>query len=343
MTGKIEKIGLIGAGSWGTALACHLARKGFRVRLWAYEREIKESIESRRENTLFLPGVKLPENIVCTNSLEGAVSGRECLLFAVPSHVLRVVITKVSPFIKPGALFINAGKGIEMDTLATPSRVFSEVLKDALGQNFCVLSGPTFAAEIVCGSPSAATVASKSEGAARRAREIIATPFFKVFISHDPLGVEIGGALKNVIAIAAGISDGLGFGYNARAFLITRGLAEMMRIGRAMGADPRTLAGLSGMGDLVLTCTGDLSRNRKTGMQLAQGKSRMEIQEEMKMVAEGIKTAFSAQQILKKFKISAAIFEEIYKILYEDKSPNQALTDLLNRKIGTEFLEMGKL
>jgi glycerol-3-phosphate dehydrogenase (NAD(P)+) len=251
------------------------------------------------------------------------------------------VASEIAPFIKPGTILVNAGKGIETGTLKTPSQIFQEVLGGGCGPSFCVLSGPTFANEIAHNSPAAATAASLSEETAKIVQEVVSTSFFKVFISNDPLGVEIGGALKNVIAIAAGISDGLGFGYNARAFLITRGLAEMMRLGCAMGANPRTLSGLSGMGDLVLTCTGDLSRNRRVGMALAKGKKREEIQREMRMVAEGIKTSLSAYQLLKKFNISAAILEEIYKILYEDKSPRQALSDLMDRKIGVEFFGIG--
>ncbi|MBI5187153.1 MAG: NAD(P)-dependent glycerol-3-phosphate dehydrogenase [Nitrospinae bacterium] len=289
------------------------------------------------QNTPFLPGTELPDNIEPTNSLEETAREKDLLLFAVPTHVLRTVVSAASPFIAQGTLLVNAGKGIEAESLATPSQIFQEVLGSWTAQSFCVLSGPTFANEIVRNTPAAATAASLSEETAKIVQETVSTSFFKVFISHDPLGVEIGGALKNVIAIAAGISDGLGFGYNARAFLITRGLAEMMRLGCALGANPQTLAGLSGMGDLILTCTGDLSRNRKVGMELARGKKREEIQREMRMVAEGIKTSFSAYQLLKKLNISAAILEEVYKILYEDKAPKQALADLMDRKIGVEF------
>ena len=334
---KTEKIGVIGAGSWGTALAFHLAGKGLPVHLWAYEPEVHASIRSQRENTLFLPGVQLPDNILSTNSLEEAVAEKDLLLFAVPTHVLRRVLSQAAPGIAPEVLLVNAGKGIETENLVTPSRIFRDVLGEGCDRVFSVLSGPTFARELIHHTPAAATVASISEETAQAAQNVFLTSFFKIFISHDPLGVEIGGALKNVMAIAAGISDGLGFGYNARAFLITRGLAEMMRLGSAMGANPQTLSGLSGMGDLILTCTGDLSRNRTVGLQLAQGKKREEIQGEMKMVAEGIKTAYSAYQLLKKYNISAAIIEEVYAILYEDKAPRQALADLMKRKIGIEF------
>lgn len=332
-----DKIGVIGAGSWGTALACHLAEKGLQVHLWAHEKEVRESIENRRENTLFLPGVELPPNIAPTNSLEEAAKDKGLLLFAVPTHVLRSVLSRIAPLIKKETLLVNAGKGIETEKLVTPSKIFQEAFGADLPARFCVLSGPTFARELVRHTPAAATAASEKEETARIVQEIFSTSNFKVFISHDPMGVEIGGALKNVMAIAAGISDGLGFGYNARAFLITRGLAEMMRLGCAMGADPQTLSGLSGMGDLILTCTGDLSRNRTVGLELAKGKKREQIQQEMTMVAEGIKTAYSAFQLLKKHNITAAIIEEVYSILYEDKLPKQALADLMKRKIGIEF------
>ncbi len=339
---NMKKIGVIGAGSWGTALAFHLAEKGFPVHLWAYEKEVHEAIENKKENIVFLPGVKLQDNIFSTNSLKKAVDGKELLLFALPTHVLRNILSEVVPFVEPGVLLVNAGKGIETQKLVTPSKIFQEVLGDGCSQLFSVLSGPTFAREIVTNSPAAATIGSECEKTAEEVQNVFSTPLFKVFISHDPLGVEIGGALKNVIAIAAGISDGLGFGYNARAFLITRGLAEMMRLGCAMGAEPQTLSGLSGMGDLILTCTGDLSRNRSFGLELAKGKKREEIQNEMKMVAEGVKTTYSAYHLLKKYNISAAIFEEVYEILYKDKSSTQALADLMNRKIGVEFYGIKK-
>ncbi len=334
---NIKKISVIGSGSWGTALACHLADKGYHLHLWAFEKEVHEAVKNLRENTLFLPGVKLPKNIVSTNSMEEAANGKEILLFAVPTHVLRKVVSQMAPMIKQGTLLVNAGKGIENETLLTPSRIFMEILGSEWNRFFSVLSGPTFAREIIRNTPAAATVASECEETAQIIQNVISTSFFKVFISGDPLGVEIGGALKNVIAIATGISDGLGFGHNARAFLITRGLAEMMRLGCAMGADPQTLSGLSGLGDLILTCTGDLSRNRKVGLEIAKGKKREEIQQEMMMIAEGVKTSYSAYQLLKKLNISAAILEEVYKILYEDKSPKLALNDLMKRKTGEEF------
>lgn len=332
---KSDSLGVIGAGSWGTALAILLAEKGYSFPLWVYEEDLCESMNSKRENTLFLPGFPLPPNIHPTASLQEAVQGKSILLLVVPTHVMRRTIKNIKPYLKPGCLLINASKGIENETLCT----IHQVLKQELNVPYtsAAISGPTFAKEIAQGTPSALVAAADTIEIAEHVREIFSTPKMKVFTSTDPLGVEIGGALKNVIAIATGICDGMKLGYNPRAALITRGLVEITRIGTAQGARPETFSGLSGMGDLVLTCTGDLSRNRNVGIQLGQGQKLSDITKNMKMVAEGILTVKSAFALKNKFNIQAAIIEETYRVIYEDKAPQKALEDLMRVEIDTEF------
>ncbi|MDA0690387.1 MAG: NAD(P)-dependent glycerol-3-phosphate dehydrogenase [Nitrospinae bacterium] len=330
-----ESLGIIGAGSWGTALALLLAEKGYSFPLWVYEEDLCASMIKKRENTLFLPGFPLHQNIHPTASLKEAVADKSILLLVVPTHVMRQTIKNIKPYLKPGCLLINASKGIENETLCTIHQILEQELD--VPHTSAAISGPTFAKEIAQGLPSALVAAADTMETAERVREIFSTPKMKVFTSTDPLGVEIGGALKNVIAIATGICDGMQLGYNPRAALITRGLVEITRIGTAQGARPETFSGLSGMGDLVLTCTGDLSRNRNVGIQLGQGKKLSEITKNMKMVAEGIFTVKSAFALKNKFKIQAAIIEETYRVIYEDKSPHKALEDLMSVEIDTEF------
>lgn len=330
-----ESLGIIGAGSWGTALALLLAEKGYSFPLWVYEEDLCASMIKKRENTLFLPGFPLHQNIHPTASLKEAVADKSILLLVVPTHVMRQTIKNIKPYLKPGCLLINASKGIENETLCTIHQILEQELD--VPHTSAAISGPTFAKEIAQGLPSALVAAADTMETAERVREIFSTPKMKVFTSTDPLGVEIGGALKNVIAIATGICDGMQLGYNPRAALITRGLVEITRIGTAQGARPETFSGLSGMGDLVLTCTGDLSRNRNVGIQLGQGKKLSEITKNRKMVAEGIFTVKSAFALKNKFKIQTAIIEETYRVIYEDKSPHKALEDLMSVEIDTEF------
>ncbi len=330
-----ETIGVIGAGSWGTALALLLANKGHRVSLWVYERELYETLRTQRENTLFLPGFTLPESIRPSHSLEETVRASSTLLLVVPTHVIRDIVTQLKPHVQPGSLIINASKGIENETLCTIHQILDQVL-DAPHAT-AAISGPTFAQEVAQGSPSAMVAASSDPQIAERVQQIFSTPKMKVFTSTDPMGVEIGGALKNVIAIATGISDGMGLGYNPRAALITRGLVEITRIGTAQGARPETFSGLSGMGDLVLTCTGDLSRNRNVGIRLGKGEKLNDITRNMKMVAEGVRTVRSARSLKNKLNIQASVIEETYRVLYEEKPPQQALEDLMKVEIYEEF------
>lgn len=331
-----EKIGVIGAGSWGTALADLLAKKGHDVVLWAYERELVEEMGKTRENAPFLPGIKLSPRLAFTNSLQEAVAGKGIILFVSPTQVLRHVITSLLPFLPADAVLVSASKGVELNTLKIVSQIFEELLPLNLYHNFAVLSGPSFAREVAQETPTAVAVAADADSVARRVQDAFNTAYFRVYTNNDMIGVELGGAIKNVIAIAAGISDGLGFGCNTRAALITRGLAEMTRLGLAMGAKSATFAGLAGMGDLVLTCTGDLSRNRTVGIKLAQGNSLADILAQMRMVAEGVKTTESAYNLAKRVGIDMPITEKVYQVLYENKPAREAVLELMSRDLKAE-------
>jgi len=330
------KTGVIGAGSWGTTLADLLARKGFEVTLWAYEQDLVERMRKNRENDLYLPGFALAPGLAFTNDLGEVATGRQMLVLVPPSQVMRRVMQQAVEHIQPGTLLVSAAKGIENDTLLPMSDVLQEVLPPAVAEGLVFLSGPSFAREVAAGMPTAVVAAAGREKAARQVQAAFSTEAFRVYTNEDVIGVELGGALKNVIALAAGVSDGLGFGYNTRAALITRGLAEMTRLGSAMGANPATFAGLAGMGDLVLTCTGDLSRNRTVGMELGRGRKLAEILGGMKMVAEGVKTTLSAYQLACKLGVEVPITEQTYRILYEEKDPRQAVADLMLRELKPE-------
>jgi glycerol-3-phosphate dehydrogenase (NAD(P)+) len=332
-------VGIIGAGSWGTALAALLATNGHPVDLWAYEEEVVLQIDQEKENKTFLPGRVLPENIRPTRSLKSVVAQKDLLILAVPSHFFRQVVTGIVPLlplVKRECLWISATKGIENDSLLT----MSALLRDLLGPDHFpfigCLSGPTFAKEVARELPSAVTLASVEDRTAEKAQRFFSNPLFRVYTNRDILGVELGGALKNVIALAAGISDGLGFGHNTRAALITRGLAEICRLGEKMGAQRTTFFGLAGIGDLVLTCTGDLSRNRTVGLRLGKGEKLSAILSTMSMVAEGIKTTRAAYQLANREKIEMPIVAKVYSILYEDSNPRAAVKDLMTRDLKAE-------
>ena len=331
-----EKIAVIGAGSWGTTLADLLAKKGHAVTLWAYEPELVLEMRQSRENSLFLPGIRLHDGLAFTNELAEAYAGCSMVLCVVPSQLVRRVMGDSLPLLPAGVTIVSASKGIELDTLATVSEIYQELLPAELGAHFAALSGPSFAREVALEMPTAVAVASPSEAVARRVQEAFTTGFFRVYRNDDVVGVELGGAIKNVIAIAAGISDGLGFGCNTRAALITRGLAEMTRLGIAMGAQAATFAGLAGMGDLVLTCTGDLSRNRSVGVQIGQGRQLAEILGEMRMVAEGVKTTESAFNLARKLGVEMPITEQMYRMLYQDKPAREAVLELMTRNLRAE-------
>ncbi len=323
-----QKVAVIGAGSWGTALALLLARKGAAVSLWAHRREHVDQLRSNRENRTYLPGFQFPENISVTADLEEAITHAATVLMVVPSHVYRAVFRRVQGFLTPETVIVSATKGIENETLMTMTQVMTDERANGL---YAVLSGPSFAREVAEEKPTAVTVAARDPQVAAQVQQVFFTETFRVYTSTDVIGVELGGPLKNIVAIAAGICDGLGYGTNTRAALITRGLAEISRLAVKMGACPLTMAGLAGLGDLVLTCTGDLSRNRSVGLKLGQGMTIEAIQEEMRMVAEGVKTTRSAWHLATKMGVEMPILEQVYKVLYEGKSCVKATRDLLMR------------
>jgi glycerol-3-phosphate dehydrogenase (NAD(P)+) len=331
-----KRVTVIGGGAWGTTLAFLLADKGHPVKLWLYENELAQKIQRDRENSLYLPGVKLPYSITATNSFEEAIAGCELILFVVPSHVARSVLTQLAPYLPAGVPIVCATKGIETESLMLMSEVLKDVLPVDRHSQFAFLSGPSFAKEVCLRLPTAVSLAATDHDLAVKLQAILATAYFKVFTTTDVVGVQVGGALKNVIALAAGGADGMGFGTNTRAALITRGLVEIMRLGVAMGAQARTFYGLSGMGDLVLTCTGELSRNRNVGFKIGQGMKLSAILAEMKTVAEGVNTAQSAYQLAQKHQIKMPIVEQIYAVLFQDKNPREAVTDLMEQATGVE-------
>lgn len=330
-------LAVVGAGSWGTTLAHHLADKGHRVSLWAYESEVAEEISSRHENSLYLKGYPLSPLLRASSKLEDVLPEADVVLFVTPSHVARRVLRQALPLLRKGVPLVVASKGIETDSLKTMSEVFEEERPQETSSSLAFLSGPSFAKEVVQGLPTAVSVASRSPETASFVQKLFSTDSFRVYTNPDVMGVELGGALKNVIAIAAGISDGLGLGHNARSALITRGLAEVIRLGVALGADERTFAGLSGIGDLVLTCTGDLSRNRTVGMKLGRGQTLKEILSQMHMVAEGVKTTLATVRLARKMGVELPIAEQIHSVLYEEKAPHLALHELMTRDLRSEI------
>jgi glycerol-3-phosphate dehydrogenase (NAD(P)+) len=329
-------IGVIGAGSWGTTLADLLARKGHRVDLWVREEEVFAQIRNERINRVFLPDVELDPRLNPVRTFAEALEEKEIVLLVVPSHVFREVLGSMKPFLRPGMTLVTATKGIENDTLLVMSQVAAELLGEEQMAGFAALGGPSFAREVCRRHPTAITMASADIDRARRLQRVFSTEAFRVYATTDVMGVQLGGALKNVIAIAAGVSDGLGFGHNARAALITRGLAEITRLGVAMGAIALTFSGLAGLGDLVLTCTGDLSRNRSVGLRIGQGAALSEIAGGMRMVAEGIKTTRSAYDLARKMGVEMPITEQVYRILYEGKHPLSAVSELMGRELKAE-------
>ncbi len=331
------KIGVVGAGSWGTALAKLLAEKGFKLDLWAFEPEVKEQITTKRENVFFLPGRKLPENINCSNDLKQVVKEKDLILIVVPSHCMREVTENMKSFVSRDSIIVTASKGIENKTHLTMLEILKEKLVSVKEKNFAALSGPSFAKEVAENLPSVVAVASTDKATAEYVQQIFACPCFRVYTNDDPVGVEIGGAMKNVIAIAAGICDGMNMGLNARAALITRGLTEMTRLGIKLGANPHTLSGLSGVGDLLLTCTGDLSRNYSVGKRIGAGEKIKDITNEMRMVAEGVKTTKSVYNLARKLNIDLPICNEVYYVLYEDLPVAETKDRLMNRTLKHEL------
>ncbi len=333
---EIMRIGVIGAGSWGTTVANLLAEKGYIVDLWVREEEVYNQIKEDRINKTFLPGMKLGSAFNPVKTFEKALSDKELVMMVVPSHVFREVLQNIKPYLHPDMRLMTGTKGIENETLKIMSQVVEEILPQDYSRLFACLAGPSFAREVIAKQPTAVTISCRDLSHAARLQTLFSTEFFRVYISNDLMGVQLCGALKNVIAIASGAADGLGFGLNARAALITRGLAEITRLGVAMGANPMTFSGLSGMGDLVLTCTGDLSRNRMVGLKIGQGMGLEEITKDMNMVAEGINTSISAFQLAKKMGVDMPIINQVYEILYRGKDPRSAVRELMTRELKRE-------
>jgi len=325
------RIGVIGAGSWGTTLANLLAEKGCRVDLWVFEEDLLEVMERKRENVLFLPGIPLSEHIRLTHSLEEAFAEKSILVCALPSHTVRQIFSRGRPYIQGDVLIVSATKGLEDETHQTISRVLREILGQSHKGEITCLSGPSFAKEVSRKFPTAVAAAGSNAEAVQKIQGLFARAYFRVYTNPDLVGVELGGAIKNVMAIAAGASDGLGFGHSSRAALITRGLAEMTRLGVKMGADPRTFFGLAGLGDLVLTCTGDLSRNRTVGLELGKGRKLEAILAGMKTVAEGLRTTKALSELARELRVEMPITEKVYEILYEGKAPREAVAELMSR------------
>jgi glycerol-3-phosphate dehydrogenase (NAD(P)+) len=329
----VTAIAVLGAGSWGTTLAHLLAAKGETVRLWAYEPEVVEAVNRTQENPLFLPGVPLCASLRAYGDAAEAVRGAPVVVSASPSHVVRALVREVGASVAPGTLVVSATKGIETDTLALMSQVFAECLPQA---RFAALSGPSFAIEVAQGQPTAVVAAARDASTALDAQSLFATPAFRVYSGRDVVGVELAGALKNVIAIAAGILEGLGLGHNPRAALITRGLAEITRLGVVMGADPLTFAGLAGMGDLVLTTTGSLSRNRALGVALAQGETLEHYRATHRTVAEGANTSRAGAALGARHGVELPIIQKVCDVLFDGKPARDAVPELMGRELKAE-------
>jgi glycerol-3-phosphate dehydrogenase (NAD(P)+) len=332
----MSSIAIIGAGSWGTALASALAGLSHSVRLWAYETAVVEDIRSSRENRSFLPGVVLPEAVRATNSLAEALDGAEVVVTVIPSHVCRTIFEQMLPSLEPDMIFVSATKGLEVERLMRMSEVIRQVIRPRFDPRLTVLSGPSFAQEVARGDPTAVVVASADQSAAQLVQQEFSSRSLRLYTSSDVIGVELGGAVKNVIAIAAGVVEGLGLGHNPKAALITRGLAEMTRLAAACGGRGETLAGLAGMGDLVLTCTGHLSRNRGVGFELGRGRSLADIVGSMNTVAEGIKTTMATVALAGLHNVEMPITRQVFRILEGQISPREAIRELMDRALKTE-------
>lgn len=331
------KAAVIGGGSWGTALASTLARRGHEVKMWAHDLDVVESVNARHENTRYLLGIALPDHLRATHDPKEALAQAELVVLVSPSHVTREVVARIRDDLPRQVPVVCATKGLEDTSLMTMSELLEDALPTEMHPYAAFLSGPSFAAEVARGMPTAVVVAARWERIGRLAQEAFSAPFFRVYTSPDVIGVELGGALKNVIAIAAGVSDGLGYGHNARSGLITRGLAEMGRLAMRKGAHPLTLSGLAGMGDLVLTCTGELSRNRQVGLRLGQGEHIDDILRSMSQVAEGVKTTRNAVLLGRKLGVELPITEAVHALLFERVSPEDAVMALLSREPKPEF------
>jgi len=330
-------VSVLGAGSWGTALALHLAHLGHEVRLWARDPALASTLRRSGENAAYLPGARLPANLIPTSSLEDALQGTEAAVFVCPSSGVRGLAEAVRPLLVGRPVIVSAAKGVEQETHMTMTAILASVLGAEHAPRVAALSGPSFAREVALGLPTAVTAAARDLAVAEIVQQLFNGPTLRVYTSADVVGVEIGGAVKNVIALGAGVSDGLGFGHNSRAALITRGLAEITRLATRLGADRQTLAGLSGLGDLVLTCTGDMSRNRTVGLRLGHGEALAHIVASMREVAEGIRNTRSVRDLAHAVGVEMPITEQMHLVLYEEKSPRQAVIDLMTRGLKREI------
>jgi len=330
-------VAVLGAGAWGTALAQLLADKGDDVLLWSRRRELCDAVNTSGENSRYLPGIPLSKRITCTTDLAGAVKDAKMVVFVVPSHATREVAREAAPFLHDNVPVVSATKGIETESLMFMDEVLAEELPAHARRRFAFLSGPSFARELANRMPTAVVIAAHDAELGSRVMHQFHTPYLRTYASDDVVGVECGGALKNVIAIAAGAVDGMGFGHNTRAALITRGLAEVAKLSMARGGSALTLAGLAGMGDLVLTCTGELSRNRTVGHEMGRGRSLEDVLASLGHVAEGVKTAKSAFELSQKLGVPMPITSEVHAVLYAGKPVAQAVKDLMSRELGYEF------
>jgi len=333
----VNKVCIIGGGSWGSAMAIHLGRVKVETNLWIREKEIYEEIQQTGENRTFLPQVLFPSSVSFFLDLKDAIRDAEALFIAVPSRFCRKMYVKIAPFLSSEQIIVSLTKGIEEESLKRMSEVMEEVFSSSFRSRIAVLSGPSFAREVAESHPTAVVISSKNLGLAKKIRAIVSSLYFRAYSSDDIIGVELAGACKNVIAIATGISDSFGFGSNSMAGLVTRGLAEMTRLGVSLGARQETYAGLAGIGDLVLTCTGKLSRNRYVGSELGKGKTLKEIISGMKMIAEGITTTLSVHQLAQREKVEMPICEQVFEVLYRGKDPKEAFRDLMSRELKDEY------
>jgi len=324
------KVTVLGAGSWGTTLALVLNQNNHLATCWSFDKNDVESIKKSKENKKFLPGIKIPDTITITNDLQASIDSAEVIIVAIPSHAVRSVVQSLDLSAKSNLIWVNVAKGIENETLLRISQVIEKV-GHVSPENIAVLFGPSHAEEVSREIPTAIVSASKSRETAKLVQYLFMTPYFRVYANLDIIGVELGGALKNIIAVAAGICDGAGFGDNTKAALITRGLVEINRLGIQLGAKPDTFAGLSGMGDLIVTCTSKHSRNRYVGEQIGKGRSLQDVLNEMVMVAEGVKTTASAYELSRKKSVEMPITEQVYRSLFEGKPPVEAMRDLMTR------------
>jgi len=331
-----KRVAVIGAGSWGTALAMVAARNQHDVKLWARESEVANAISRTRRNPFYLSDFELPENIAATTAVEDAIENADFALLVVPSHAMREMLMRLRPHLRSETVLVSAAKGVENTTLMRMEEVVADVLLESFEPRYVALSGPSFALEVAKGDPTAIVAASRNRESSEMIQHSLSSSSFRIYTNTDVVGVELGGAVKNVVAIAAGVVRGLGFGTNAVAAIITRGLAEMTRLALAQGARAETMAGLAGLGDLVLTCTGELSRNRRVGIELGRGRKLVEILAETREVAEGVKTTRSIYELGRRLGIEMPITASIYALLYEDKPANEAANELMGRPLKRE-------